>query len=311
MTYKLPRWTIELRSMKQFLALILLVSSGLVEAQSTTNTSLSNTSTTNFDQTPRILRWRENLRIGYFGELLGPSAKKWDDNQYDMNGNKTGTPMSYYNQFMMNYRFLPTTSFLVSPRFFTIIGDRNDLPKTEDQHNIYMDDLAIGITQEFYRDQQVTWRARLTHRHPINAASKNAQIKSQAEYQNDIFWMITPSLTLLEWTTFRYYVYESDKNENRYRLNNTAILSYIFNDKWKMQFFHEIDLQHRAPKEGPRDLNKQKWNYFEKYRNHVAVAVGYSPTPDWTFLPFIKMLNDERWDTDTAQLGFWVLGRIF
>jgi hypothetical protein len=52
-----------------------------------------------------------------------------------------------------------------------------------------------------------------------------------------------------------------------------------------MQIFHELDLQHKAPKYGSRDLNKQNWNYFEKNRN--------------------------QWALETTQFGIWALGKVF
>lgn len=268
------------------------------------------TSTAQLPQQPSLSRWKDNTRISYFGELLGSNLEKWDDNQYDQNGQKMAAPTNLYNQFNVAYRFLPSTMLLMSPRFYVSLGDRNDLSNKEDQHNVYLDDWLFGILQEYVRTKDLIFRGRLTHRHPFNTASQNANIDSQIEYQNDLFWMMAPGHTLLVWNTYRYYSYESQVNENRYRINLNSIYTYDITDKWKFQVFHELDLQHRAPKRGTRDLNKQKWNYFEKNKNHVALGVGYSPIPNWSFIPFIKALNDENWSAETTQMGVWVLGRI-
>ncbi len=247
----------------------------------------------------------------YFGELLGSNLEKWDDNQYDQFGEKTPTPTNYYNQFNLQYRILPATSVFISPRFLMQIGDRNELSEKEDRNNVTIDDWQIGVLQEYFRNKSLTFRGRLSHRHPLSKASQNSLIDSQIEYQSDLMWLATPRVTVLFWNTLRYYAYEAEKNENRYRINTTTIANYSFNDQWGIQIFHEWDMQHRAPKEGNRNLNKQKWNYFEKNKNHVALGVGYSPTKGWSIIPFVKALNDEDWSAKTTQIGMWVLGRIF
>lgn len=275
------------------------------------NTTVAQTVSTTEIKPHSISRWKENLKIGYFGELLGSNLEKWDDNQYDQQGNKTGNPANLYNQFTFQYKFLPTTSLIVSPRFMMQIGDRNELNKNEDQHNVYMDDWLFGVSQEYIKTKKFGFKGRLSHRHPFNTASQNTGIDSQIEYQNDLFFSPTAGHTFIMWNTYRYYAYEARVNEDRYRINTTTIYTYDFTDKWKMQVYHEWDMQHRAPKYGERLKNKQDWNYFEKYKNHIALAFGYSPTPNWTILPFVKALNDEDWSAKTTQLGLWVLGRVF
>jgi hypothetical protein len=282
-------------------ALTLLFASAL-GAQTTSTTTLSQSSLT---------RWRENLKIRYFGELLGSNLEKWDDNQYDQNGNKLATPANLYNQFNVQYKVLNRTSLLVSPRFYAQIGDRNDLAANEDPHTVVMDDWQFGFVQELYKSKAMIYNGRLTHRHPFSTASRNSMIDSQVEYQNDLTFFPTAGLTVLHWNTYRYYAYEAQKNEDRYRINFTTIFNYDFNDKWKMQLYHELDLQHKAPKYGKKDMNKQGWNYFEKNKNHVAIGIGYNPTPALSIIPFVKALNDEDWSARNTQLGLWVLGKVF
>lgn len=271
----------------------------------------SQTVSTTTLQQPSLLRWRENLKVRYFGEVVGSNLEKWDDNQYDQNGEKLPTPANFYNQFNIQYKIFSRTSLLVSPRFFAQFGDRNELSNKEDQHVVYTDDWQFGVVQELYKSKQLIFSGRLTHRHPFSNYSQNSQIDSQIEYQNDVTVLATPAISVLHWNTYRYYAYEAGKNEDRYRINFTTIFNYAFSDKWKGQIFHELDLQHRAPKYGNRDVNKQDWNYFEKNKNHLALAFGYAPTPNLTILPFVKALNDERWDWDTTQMGVWVLGKVF
>ncbi|HXH76702.1 MAG TPA: hypothetical protein VNJ08_17155 [Bacteriovoracaceae bacterium] len=290
--------------MNKFLILTSLLMISLVSvasAQTVSTTQLSQHSFT---------KWKENFKVSYFGELLGSNLEKWDDNQYNDLGEKQRTPTNLYNQFGLQYKVLPTTSLLLSPRFLYQIGDRNDLKPEEDQNSVMMEDWLIGVVQEIYKSKEVTFNGRLSHRHPFSKASRNELIDSQIEYQNSITWLATQGITLVHQNTYRYYAYEAARNEDRYRINFTTVLNYDFNDKWKTQLFNEWDLQHRATKNGGKDVNKQDWNYFEKYKNHVALGVGYAPTKTLTVMPFVKALNDENWSAETTQMGLWVFGKI-
>lgn len=270
----------------------------------------SNTSTTQM-QSFDSLKWKQNLKIRYFGEYLGSSLNKWDDNQIDNKGERLGTPANLWNLFNFQYKFLRATSITLSPRFFTQVGDRNELRETDDPHVVVWDDFTVGLNQEFYRGKTLSYTGRLAHRHPTSGESQNREIDSQIEWQNDFTWVPSPSVSILFWNGYRYYVYEPQVNSERYRISFTTLYNFHFNDKWKCQFMHDVDLQHRAVKYRTETEKEKDWNYFDKYRHTLAFGIGYSPVKAFTVMPFIKALNDDNVRAETMQVGFWLFGNLY
>jgi hypothetical protein len=288
----------------------LLVGFFSLSALGQTTTALPTTnSTAQMNSGHDITRWKENLRISYLGEAIGPNMHRWDDNQYDKDGKKLPTPASLWNNFGFRYKILQNTSLIASPRFYTQFGDRNDLnTKKEDPHVFAMDDFAYSVAQQIFKSPTLSYGMRLTHRNPDSVNSRVNNIRSQLEFQNDIVWLASPAFSVIHWNGFRNYFYNSEGTEIRYRLNFTTIFNYNFNDKWKVQLMHEWDMQHRNPKSGPL---KKDWNYFAQYKDTLALGVGYNVTPKWSVIPFAKLLNDEDIQSKTTQLGVWVIGTIF
>ena len=66
-------------------------------------------------------------------------------------------------------------------------------------------------------------------------------------------------------------------------------------------------MMHRNPKEGAGHKNM---NYLKKYKNIMAVGIGYNPIPSLTIMPFLKALNDQDIRPETMQIGFWVFGKV-
>lgn len=267
----------------------------------------SNTSSTTFGGF-NTTRLHEYLRISYFGELAGSSIKKWDDNQINPDGTKSRDPMNMWHSFNITNKIYNNTSFFMSPRFYTVFGDRNDLRDTQDQHVVVMDDWQFGFAQNWVKTDKFSWGSRLSHRAPMSTASKFENIDSQVELLQVVTWKPIPQIFILSQTNVRYYKYEPKVTDERYRLNQLTAANWIFNDKWKAQIFNEFDLQHRNPKEGPRARN---WNYFKKYKNHPAIGIGYNPIASLTLMPYVKALNDEDVRPETMMFGLWAFGTVF
>lgn len=255
-----------------------------------------------------LAKLHERFLISYFGELLGASMKKWDDNQINPQGQKTADPANMWHSFNILTKISGGTSLFISPRFFTQFGDRNDLPADHDQHVVVMDDWQFGFQQSWIKNSQFTWDSRLTHRAPMSVASKEEHIDSQTELLQVVTWKPIAQIFVYSQTDMRYYVYDRTVNEQRYRLNQMTAINWIFNDKWRIQAFQEFDMQHRAPKEGD---GKKDANYFKKYKDYLAIGIGYSVSHGLTLMPFIKALNDTDIRPETMQYGMWAFGRVF
>lgn len=295
--------------MKALLVTLLLAFSVPSFAQSATTLTgpPSNTSAANWS-TGKINKLHEYLRISYFGELYGSSIKKWDDNQINAQGQKLADPMSIWHSFNVLAKIKGNTSFFVSPRFYTVIGDRNELRPNQDQHVLVIDDWQFGLNQGWIKTDTFSWNTRVSHRAPFSIASKNERIDSQVEMLQVLTWKPMAQIFILAQTNIRYYMYEPEVKEERYRLNQLTAVNWIFNDKWKAQLFNEFDLQHRNPNSGPK---QKKWNYFKKYKDYPAIGIGYNPIPQLTLMPYIKALNDTDIRPETVMFGLWAFGTVF
>lgn len=293
--------------MRAVFCLIYLFSS-MALAQTTGNiSSPSNTSSGSFSS-DFMAQVRERLKISYFGELSGPNAKRWDDNQSDFEGNRLRDPVNMWHNFNVSTKIYNKTSFVMSPRFYTVFGDRNDLKDNQDQHVVVMDDWQFGLQQQIIKTNSFGWATRLTHRAPFSVDSRNNRIDSQIEWLQVVTWAPISEIFILSQTNLRYYKYEPDAPDERYRMNQLTAFNYILNDRWKIQLFNEFDLQHRSPKDGPK---QKDWNYFKKYKNVYATGIGYNFSPNLTLMPFVKALNDQDIRPETIQIGMWAFGRVF
>ncbi|HLW56410.1 MAG TPA: hypothetical protein VKY27_03440 [Bacteriovoracaceae bacterium] len=255
-----------------------------------------------------VLNWRKNLRIGYFGDYSFTTLKKLDDNQYNSDGTKNRMPISLLNEFNISYNITPNLALYSKPEFYVVTGDRNDLDDTYDRNLVTMGDVLMGFQYRAYRGPKANYSIRVTHGHPFSKYSRDQNLKSETDFQNFIIWFPTRDITMLIWNTYRYYIYDSDVNSRRYRINNRFIFSYKWTDTWGYQFNSEYVLQHRAPKTGPR---QRKWNHFSVYRNTLSWGVTYKLNNYLTIIPNVEAQDLENVKWETLQLGVTFLGRIF
>lgn len=257
---------------------------------------------------------KTQFKINYFSETVGPSIKKWDDNEVYYNDStqtysKSRTPMTMYHSFNVRYLYSDQLNIFMSPRFSTVFGDRNDLKSTQEQRNIYSDDWQFGIFYTLIKNKNFQYNNRLTHRAPISKNSQDENIISQVEWQHDLTYAFTPSLRGILWNNYRYYVYNENSTIERYRINFTGLLNYTLNDTWNVQFMNDFDLQHR----GDKDVNSPKHRKFfnmKRNRNYMSFGVGYTPIRNLTFIPYVRILDERNIRNETTTLGLWILGKL-
>lgn len=286
--------------------LVLLLSGGAF-AQ-TTKTSATNTSSTELSS----LSWgkiKERFRISYFSETLGPSIKKWDDNEIEDDGRKKREPMTMYHSFNVRYSLTEKFNLFLSPRVSTVIGDRNDLRKNSDPHVVVMDDWQFGIFYTFYKTPTFQYNNRFTHRAPFSTKSRNENIDSQIEWQHDFTWMPRPEWRIILWNNYRYYAFNEDATEERYRINFTTLINYQINDKFNAQMMHEWDMQHRNTNDSSSPKHRDPL-FLKRYKNYFSYGMGYSPVPSLTIIPFLRILDERNIRNETTMVGLWILGRV-
>ena len=252
---------------------------------------------------------KSHFKINYFSETLGPTIKKWDDNEYLDDGRRDRVPMTMYHSFSARYLVTEKFNLFVSPRFSTVIGDRNDLKDNMEQKNVYMDDWQLGIFYTFYKTNTFQYAQRFTHREPFSRKSRNELIESQVEWQHDITWAVTPAMRIIFWNNYRYYAYNSESPWERYRINFRTLFNYSLNDKWLIQYMHELDLQHSNPKDKAASKHRDM-NFIKPYHDYSSFGVGYSPIRDLTFIPFIRLLDNKNIRNETTIVGLTILGKV-
>lgn len=295
----------------KFLVLLLIITAqawAQMDMGSSTSSAPVNTSSTTMGSST-LETLKSKFRINYFSETLGPSIKKWQDNEIEDDGSIKREPMTMYHSFNVRYLMTENFNLFMSPRVSTVIGDRNDIYPTADPHVIVMDDWQFGAWYTFYKNPTMSYSQTFTHREPFSAKSRYENINSQVEWQHFFTWAITPSVRLLSWNNYRYYAYNKDSTIERYRINWRNIINYTFNDKWSAQIGYEFDLQHRGPKDSSNRKHKA-FNYMERYHSYTSIGIGYSPVRDFTILPFIRAVDERNIRNETMIVGLLLLGRV-
>lgn len=296
--------------MKLFLLTMLVSSQLFAQTSGSTVSGASNTSQVEFSSFS-LQKIRERMRMSYFSETLGPSIQRWDDNEVDSEGERQRFPVRTFHAVNTQFKLFDKLSLFTSARFISVIGDRNELRRNDDDHVFQMDDSQVGLQYEFVRRTDLVYQLRVTHRAPISAASKDSSIDSQVEFANVVTWQpapkALPGFRILHWNNNRYYKYEPQVESERYRINFNTILNYDFNDKWRTQVMYELDLQHRNPSDGPK---ARDWNFVKRNENHVSFGIGYSPIREFSFIPFIRMQEMSNVRNENTVVGLWLLGRI-
>ena len=291
--------------MKMFLILIVLSMNAFSQTSSSSPVNVSEAQTSPFS----LQKLRERTKISYFSETLGPSIKKWHDNEIDDDGSIKRDPMTMYHSFNMRFRTVGDLSLFMSPRFATVFGDRNDLSESYDPHVIKMDDWQFGLFYTFKKTPTFQYNQRLTHREPFSVKSRNEDIISQIEWQHDVTWLPTSALRIIFWNTYRYYAYESQVESQRHRISFVTLFNYNITDKWLVQFMHDWEMQRRTTTD-KSSSDYRRWNYLDRYNNYMSFGVGYAPNTNITIIPFIRLLDERNIRNETTIVGLTLLGRV-
>ena len=295
--------------MKLMLILSLISLQVAAQTASTTAPGTSSVGATSEVELPAFSwqKLRERTKINYFSETLGPSIKKWDDNEVNPDGTRSNLPVRTFHSFNNQFRLVDKFSLFISSRFVSVIGDRNELREADDQNVVQMDDWQFGFNYDFIKTKDLSYAQRLTHRQPFSTHSKNSGIDSQIEWQHAVTWQPKAGWRVIYWNTYRYYQYEPQIESERYRINFTTLLNYDITDKVNAQLMHEWDMQHRNPTTGPQ---KKNWNYFTKNENHLSFGMGYAVLPQLRVIPFIRTMELSDIRNETTVVGVWLLGKV-
>ena len=278
---------------------------GVMDFSPSNSTNVSQTEMSTFS----LEKIKAKFKINYFSETLGPSIKKWQDNEIEDDGSIKREPMTTYHSFNVRYLLGEKFNLFMSPRFNTVIGDRNDIRSDADPHVFVVDDWQFGFLYTFYARPWINYSQAITHRAPFSAKSRGENINSQVEWNHFVTWAISPSWRLLSWNNYRWYAYNDESPTERYRINWRNIFIYTMNDKWGMQFSYELDLQHRNGKYSD-DPGHRGMNFMKRYHSYTSVGVSYSPVRNFSIIPFIRTVDERNIRNETTIVGLTLLGKV-
>lgn len=295
--------------MKTFLLLLLVCTQ--VYAQSTAtlpSAPAANTTTTTFPS----LSWekiKSKMRVNYFNFATGPNLKRMDNNETLDNGTQDIVPTAMYHSLNIRYNIQGNFDLFISPRMITPMGDRKELKPGMDDNAVMADDWDFGGYYTFINKPTFNYAQALTYRVPFSNKSRGENVDRFYVHQQVINWSIAPEWRFLHWTQFNYYDFNNQSSSTRYRLLFRNLLNYTITDKWMTQFGYEIDLQHRNPKDSANEKYRHQ-NFFKRYHSYLTLGLGYSPVRNWTFLPYIRSLDERNIRMETTALGFMIMGRL-
>ncbi len=263
------------------------------------------------------------MQIRYFAELLGSSIDKLEDNQiWTGTGEIRGTrkaprqsdPLNLFNQFSFRFLVGENTRLYVEPRFFLQFGDRNDLVNdakadgsSVDAQVIQQLDHRIGFMSNYWTSADKKWSTtyRLGTRLPTDRASKNSNIVLQPEALHITNFTPNTKWSFGLWNQLRYYWYEEQVDNERWRLYTGPSMTYTINDIWSIFVMYEHELQHSAPE------GKRHFLYGQESLQDVYAGVNYNINPSFTVYPFIRFSQVSRVDPETMQWGLWLMAALY
>jgi hypothetical protein len=294
--------------MKTFLLLLLVTFQVYAQSTATLPSTPGNTTTTTFP----ALSWeriKSKMRVNYFNYATGPNFKRMDNNETLDNGTQDIVPTAMYHSFNIRYNIAGNFDYFMSPRFITPMGDRKELRPGMDDNAVMADDWDFGGYYTFVNKPNFNYAHALTYRVPFSNKHRREHVDRFYVHQQLVNWAIAPAWRVLHWTQFTYYDYDNQSTSARYRLLFRNLLNYTINDKWMTQFGYEIDMQHRNPKDSA-DGQYREQNYLKRYHSYVTLGLGYSPVHTWTFLPYVRTLDERNVRMETTTVGFMIMGRI-
>lgn len=294
--------------MKMFLILLLVCAQAYAQSTATLPAAPGNTTTTTFPS----LSWEKlkaRSRLNYFNYATGPNLKRMDNNETLDNGTQDIVPTAMYHSFNFRFNTVGALDFVMVPRFITPMGDRHELKKGMDDNAIMADDWDFGGQYTFISKPNFNYAHIGTYRVPFSNKHRRELVDRFYVWQQQVNWAIAPEWRFLHWTQFTYYDYDNQSKSVRHRLLFRNLLNYTITDKWMIQTGYEIDLQRRNPKDSANEKYRDQ-AYLKRYHSYITLGLGYSPVHTWTFLPYIRTLDERNVRMETTTIGFMIMGRL-
>ena len=291
------------------LAFALLVSNAMAQ---TSSSSVGNTTTGDVSKSSFRKTLDEHLQVRYFAEFLGPNVKRFDVKYVDVDskGNYSAAedPIGTFHQFSVRWKTGNSARVFVEPRFTTHFGDRAQLQAADKESGaIRMEDFRAGVMDNYWSSEGKVWSTtyRLGNRFPTSEASRDSNITAQPEGLHILSWTPNKEWNVSLWNQLRYYWYETQVDNERWRLYTGPSVTYTFNDTYSAFVMYEHEQQHSASE------GKRSYLHSVNTLQDIYAGVNINITPSLTVYPFVRMAQLRKFNDETMQIGAWVMGAIF
>lgn len=277
-----------------------------------TAASAANTTSGDVSESRTMKLLRDHLQVRYFAEFLGPNVKRLDDKSVDTDskGNYAAgeDPINTFHQLSLRWRTGKTTRVFVEPRFTTQMGNREALQNAGKESGVVRaEDFRAGVMDVYWTSEDKVWSTtyRLGNRFPTSEASRDANITAQPEGLHILSWTPNKDWNVSLWNQLRYYWYEPQVENERWRLYTGPSVTYTINDTFSIFAMYEHEQNHAAP--------AGKRNYFHSTNSlqDLYAGVNINITQSLTIYPFIRMAQLKKFNDETMQIGAWVMGAVF
>ncbi len=272
------------------------------------------------------------LQIRYFGEFLGSNLYRWDDKLTDVDGKRNtnskrnyfdgADPTQWFHQFSFRMLVADNVRLIIEPRFITQVGGRNKMGGADDKQLVQQADHRVGFLSNYWNSDDKVWSTtyRLSARLPTSRADKNSGHILQFDPTHITSYKLSEKVSFGLYNTYRYYWYESSKDAQRWRLYTSPSVTYTIDDVWSIFVSYEHEYSHRSNASAPTNNatgenvgSERRRSFFNAHETlqDVYAGVNYNINPSLTFYPFIRFAQVSKWDTQTMQAGFWLMGAIY
>jgi hypothetical protein len=257
-------------------------------------------------------KFYDRLKISYFGAYQGSCLTDWERGACDEKGVKDPSyAHNLFNQVSFNYNFGAKFNLVINPRFTVYTGSTAGHDKTQ-LGMVVLEDPLVGFAGAWYSspDKKLTLWTRFGARLPVSQTSRDRDITWQPEAFNIFSYDIDKTWQLGLYTQFRWWIYEQQYTNKRYRIFAAPYVLYTMNDTTKFQLFYEHYSEARNnPPAGT------KHSKFQSYWSNAMAAVSLDLTPKVNFFPYVGyMLNTDyaikEQPADPLWVGFWLSYQI-
>ncbi|MBY0515284.1 MAG: hypothetical protein K2P81_00135 [Bacteriovoracaceae bacterium] len=252
----------------------------------------------------------DNLSIGYFSEILGPSLSSLSESKYpdvDSKGNfsEGSEPIQAWNQISFGYKINSVWKAIFNPRFTLHLGTRKDIPA--DDGVMRTEDFLVGAQGTIWKSGDWSLWVRPAYRLPTSRATIDANWNGQVEWLHIIDKAPNSSTAwgVGMWHMVRAYVPSEASVNERWRMYMAPYVNYTFNDKFRYDFYYENEIQHNEP------FGEKDYLFSKRSLQSAFTGINWNINKSFSVFPFLRFYSVRKIQQETMGVGTWISASLF